>query len=54
VDVFSRIRYGRVFREDPDAGVLGWIAQSTLKAEQTMHDAKQKERDQKLAKTAGR
>jgi ABC-2 type transport system permease protein len=54
VDVFSRIRYGRVFRENPDAGVLGWIAQSTLKGEQNFQAAKQKERDQKLAKMAGR
>jgi ABC-2 type transport system permease protein len=54
VDVFSRIRYGRVFREEADAGVLGWIAQSTLKGEQSFQAAKQRERDQKLAKVAGR
>jgi ABC-2 type transport system permease protein len=53
VDVFSRIRYGRVF-SDPDAGVLGWIAQSTLKGEHKLQAARQKERDQKLTRTAER
>ena len=53
VDVFSRIRYGRVFKK-ADAGVLGWIARSTLKGEEKLSAAKQKERDQKLARTAGR
>ena len=54
VDVFSRIRYGRVFSEHSDAGVLGWIAQSTLKGEHKLQAARQKERDQKLARTTGR
>ncbi len=52
-DVFSRIRYGRVFHEE-DAGVLGWIASTTLKGEQEMRAAKQKARDDKLAKAAVR
>ena len=54
VDVFSRIRYGRVFQEAPAGdGVLDWVAETTLKGEQAMRAAKQKARDDKLAR-AGR
>jgi ABC-2 type transport system permease protein len=48
VDVFSRIRYGQVFRE-AGSGVLASIEDITLKGEQKMHAEKQKERDKKLA-----
>jgi ABC-2 type transport system permease protein len=49
-DVFSRIRYGRVFTEDGSAGMLGWIAQATLEGEQKLQANKQKQREQKLAR----
>jgi ABC-2 type transport system permease protein len=49
-DVFCRIRYGRVFREERGQGVLGWIAQSTLDGEQKMQANKQKQREQKLVR----
>ena len=47
-DVYSRIRYGRVFREQSD-GVLDWLAKSTLKGEQEMVARRQKERQDKIA-----
>lgn len=47
-DVYSRIRYGRVFREQAD-GVLDWLAKSTLKGEQQMVARRQKERQDKIA-----
>jgi len=50
VDVFSRIRYGRTFSERPSDGLLDWIAQATLKGEIKMQAAKQKARDDKLAR----
>ena len=53
VDVFSRIRYGRIFRES-GSGVLDWIESSTLKGEQEMQAAKQKERDRKIEKVSAR
>lgn len=53
VDVFSRIRYGRVFAEAPRGeGLLDWVAQTTLKGEQELLAAKQKERDKKLARAS--
>lgn len=48
-DVFSRIRYARVFRET-SGGVLDGIAAATLKGELQAAETKQKERDRKLAK----
>ncbi|MCP2637182.1 hypothetical protein K0817_011495 [Microbacterium sp. HD4P20] len=47
VDVFSRIRYGRIFR-DTGSGLLDQLAASTLKGEQVALEAKQKERDKRL------
>lgn len=52
VDVFSRIRYARVFRET-GGGVLDGIAAATLKGELQAAETKQKERDRKLAKARG-
>lgn len=48
-DVFTRIRYGQVFREGRDGGVLDWIERTTLKGEQDMHARKRKERADRLA-----
>ncbi|WP_432548125.1 hypothetical protein [Kineococcus sp. SYSU DK004] len=53
VDVFSRIRYGRVFHEEAGGGVLDWIARTTLKGEQDMAAAKQEQREDRLQR-AGR
>ena len=50
VDVFSRIRYGRTFSERTSDGLLDWIAQATVKGEIKMQAAKQKARDDKLAR----
>lgn len=50
VDVFSRIRYGRIFR-DKSSGLLDQIAASTLKGEQVALEAKQKEREKRLERT---
>ena len=50
VDVFSRIRYARTFSEGTSDGVPEWIAQATLKGEIRMQAAKQKARDDKLAR----
>lgn len=47
VDVFSRIRYGRLFRES-SGGVLGVIESTTLKGETEYRQQKQQERDRKL------
>lgn len=49
VDVFSRIRYARVFR-DGAPKLLDGIADATLKGELQAAAEKQKERDKKLAK----
>ena len=49
VDVFSRIRYARIFHDDPGRGILGWLAQSTLHGEHVAQASKQKWRDAKLA-----
>jgi ABC-2 type transport system permease protein len=54
VDVFSRVRYGRVFRDGADPGLLGWIAESTLRGEQKLQAARRKEREQKLTRAATR
>lgn len=48
-DVFTRIRYGQVFREQRGDGVLGWIERTTLEGEQKMHARKRKERADRLA-----
>ena len=47
-DVYSRVRYGRVFRSQSD-GLLDWLAKSTLKGEQQMVARRQKERQDKIA-----
>jgi ABC-2 type transport system permease protein len=47
-DVYSRIRYGQVFRAEA-TGVLGWIERTTLKSEQQMQANRQKERQDKIA-----
>lgn len=54
-DVFSRIRYGRVFRrgDDRDRGLLGRLAASTLKGEVAAAEAKRKERERKLDRARG-
>lgn len=52
VDVFTRIRYARVFRET-SGGVLDSIARMTLKGELQAAEYKQQERDKKLAKAQG-
>jgi ABC-2 type transport system permease protein len=52
VDVFSRIRYGRIFRETT-GGLLDQLAATTLKGEQEALAAKQKERDKKLERSRG-
>ena len=48
-DVFSRIRYGQVFR-DHASGVLDSIAKVTLKGEQQYAEQKQAERTKRLEK----
>jgi ABC-2 type transport system permease protein len=47
-DVFSRIRYGQVFRDGSD-GVLDWVEKTTLSGEQQMLARRQKERQAKVA-----
>jgi hypothetical protein len=49
VDVFSPIRYARVFRDDQGPGILGWVAQSTLHGEHAAKEAKPRWPDAKLA-----
>jgi len=49
-DVFTRIRYGRVFREG-SRGLLGWMERTTLKGEEVMVARRQKERQDKIAAT---
>lgn len=51
-ELYSRIRYGRIFLGTA-AGMLGWLEASTLKAEQQAARAKQKEREDRLARTRG-
>lgn len=51
-DVYSRIRYGQVFRSGPD-GVLGWVEQATLSGEQQMQASRRKERREKVAARSG-
>ena len=50
VDVFSRIRYARTFADGTGDGLLDWLAKATLQGEQKMHAARQKARDDKLAR----
>lgn len=54
VDVFSRIRYGQVFAERPDGGLLDWVARTTLRGETRARELKQEERDKRLARAAAR
>lgn len=50
VDVFSRIRYGQVFRATDAGGPLTWVEQATLQGEQQMQAQKQKAREERLAR----
>lgn len=47
-DVYSRIRYGRVFHGE-SSGVLDWVEKTTLSSEQKMLADRQKERQDKIA-----
>ena len=49
-DVFSRIRYGRIFRDGPSRGAIDWFEASTLKGEQQYREALQKQREERLAR----
>lgn len=51
-EVFSRIRYGRIFRENA-SGVAGWFEKTTIAGEQQLKEQRQKERDEQLAKVRG-
>ncbi|RMI07073.1 hypothetical protein EBM89_13960 [Cellulomonas triticagri] len=56
-DVFSRIRYGRLFTDGPDGagadgGLLDWVARTTLRGEVRAREMKQEERDKRLARAA--
>jgi ABC-2 type transport system permease protein len=51
-DVFTRIRYARVFHDADDDGVLAWVEKTTLKGEQDLADQKQKQREARLARAA--
>jgi ABC-2 type transport system permease protein len=53
-DLFSRIRYGQVFRETSTAGALDWFESATLKGEQEAKARKQKERAERVARSAAR
>jgi len=50
-DVYSRIRYGQVFRGQK-TGVLDWLAKTTLKGEQQMLARRQKERQDTISARA--
>jgi ABC-2 type transport system permease protein len=50
-DVYSRIRYGQVFR-GRRTGLLDWLATTTLKGEQQMLARRQKERQDAMASRA--
>jgi ABC-2 type transport system permease protein len=50
-DVYTRIRYGQVFRGHR-TGVLDWLATTTLKGEQQMLARRQKERQDTIAARA--
>jgi ABC-2 type transport system permease protein len=47
-DVFSRIRYGRIFRETEGSGILDLIERTTLKGEQRLAEQRQKQRGQRV------
>jgi ABC-2 type transport system permease protein len=51
-DVYSRIRYGQVFRSGSD-GVLGWVEKTTLSGEQQMQARRREERREKVAARSG-
>ncbi|MBO3103930.1 hypothetical protein [Cellulomonas fengjieae] len=51
-DVFSRIRYGQVFRAADESGVLAWVESATLKGEQELASQKRKQREARLARAA--
>jgi ABC-2 type transport system permease protein len=48
-DVFSRIRYGRIFRETEGTGFLDLIERTTLKGEQRLAEQRMKQRGQQRA-----
>lgn len=52
-DVFSRVRYGQIFRSGDPVGVLEQIEQVTLKGEQQMHAKRRDERAARLRSTRG-
>jgi ABC-2 type transport system permease protein len=47
-DVFSRIRYGRIFRDTEGSGILDLIERTTLKGEQRLAEQRQKQRGQRV------
>lgn len=49
-DLFSRIRYGRIFRSTDGTGALDWFEKSTLAGEQQYREQQQKEREERLAR----
>jgi ABC-2 type transport system permease protein len=51
-DVYTRVRYGRVFRP-ASPGILGWMEKTTLRGEEVMIARRQKERQDKMAATHG-
>jgi ABC-2 type transport system permease protein len=53
-DVFSRVRYGQVFRRGEPVGVLEQLERATLKGEQVMHDKRREERAARLQAAAPR
>lgn len=53
-DLFSRIRYGQVFRDSATAGALDWFESTTLKGEQELKARQQKERADRAAKSSAR
>jgi ABC-2 type transport system permease protein len=53
-DLFSRIRYGQVFRDSAPAGALDWLESTTLKGEQEAKARQQKERAERVARSAAR
>jgi ABC-2 type transport system permease protein len=49
-DLFTRIRYGRVFRETAGRGLVDWFERVTILGEQRLKEQRQKERDARIAK----
>ena len=51
-DVYSRIRYGRIFRAGDQRGILAWIERTTLRGEQRMQEQRQKAREERVKATS--